>query len=692
MEKNVTGHQMESNARFNTHATKDSILSINLHGKSHTKPFFTESTSQPQRRSNETPSENKQNQFCTPLKTDKHLDRKHEKDLGRKTNLTSNNYNNITKPSQTNRIPKQLEYNAIPTNPNFTYINAKNSNFKEAKIIVANSMTSKLESEEVLSIKSDDIGSSIEGTQFQSLPVHQKNYQMSVNLSKKSITTFEREKNVPDENFLFTDEKLSDDKEFSSPSSFLETLITKSHNTFDTKKMIQHAKKDTKYFMKQDKKAIQKRKKNTPTKAKTKRRRKDKAESPNNLKLPIKGDGDTINGAEIMMSLVVRQEDKSPTENATGNVPTTNDKNSTKIEDFCNLPGQLNYNLRKTTTNHTHNKDYDILSKLPKLPVEPEFNERPNTANITYTSSELRANEDGLSMFMYRQDAMLSLPKLPPKVFEPTIGFIHRPSSTTGLNVTADSWWPYLQSSLKSAKQNSIVKISNENKKQGRKNGKKHSNQAKANKSTEPFVLHKIPHCKKYLLECSSSDAASNRKPLFCFQVTEIFPKDLMVCCSICFTWRHVCCGGHHCISGIKLAKLNKPFVPICDFCFKEKKRYSENIKIKRSLNQRRREHLRRSLISHKIMRNASNLKQKTSNWPLGSVKAEKIKDHINEVFLQNQILVKEWNEMSNTLGKEGSGKTKDRMKTRSKYFEQLLGYLEDAGKSDIFKLIILIH
>ena len=62
----------------------------------------------------------------------------------------------------------------------------------------------------------------------------------------------------------------------------------------------------------------------------------------------------------------------------------------------------------------------------------------------------------------------------------------------------------------------------------------------------EPGVLEKIPQCKIHRMLMKRRKNPSAPELVYCWQVTELYPNDIMVCCSVCGTWRHAACGGHY--------------------------------------------------------------------------------------------------------------------------------------------------
>lgn len=195
----------------------------------------------------------------------------------------------------------------------------------------------------------------------------------------------------------------------------------------------------------------------------------------------------------------------------------------------------------------------------------------------------------------------------------------------------------------------------------------------------QPGMLEKIPHCKihRMLLQRRKSAAP---ELVYCWQVTELYPNDAMVCCSQCGTWRHTACGGHHKPFSVREATEN-PFVPICDRCFEEEKILEDNSVARKRLDRQRCEQIRRGLSTSVAMRQASFSKHGGSyKWPLGSVSATHIGGHTRSVHTRHDKAEKQWTDMATKLSKGYGSKPKEKIKHRTKELERLLVSVEDAG------------
>jgi len=314
----------------------------------------------------------------------------------------------------------------------------------------------------------------------------------------------------------------------------------------------------------------------------------------------------------------------------------------------------------------------DYAAALPQLPVEPEYNE----------SSEKKIGSstgNGQSASLYGDSSLM--PKDSLKVYEPTIFSIPLASEKPNSSTSNDTWWPS-DSAIKNEHilqenyEDSTMDI--DDKTFDTVRAKKRHRQSDIN--SEAGYLEKIPHCK---LHKKKSNANGESELLFCVQATDLFPNEALVCCSMCHTWRHACCGGHYSSDGSKLSRLNKEFTPICEICYKENKILSENSKLHKSIERQRSEHLRRTLMMNQVTRQASYSKHADGGkWPLGSVTHSQIGGHVRSVHTKYERAEKEWNEMAQRLGRNGIvSRSKDRAKFRIKEMESIMKYIEDAGE-----------
>ena len=210
--------------------------------------------------------------------------------------------------------------------------------------------------------------------------------------------------------------------------------------------------------------------------------------------------------------------------------------------------------------------------------------------------------------------------------------------------------------------------------------------------SNEPGVLEKLPHCKLYDDYCEEKKQ-NEFMPMFCCQTTEIFPYDVMVCCSVCSTWRHAQCGGHYKhYTAESVDSSCKLFVPICDQCYIEKQLIANNPSGAKRIEQQRIDHLRRCNAANAVMRQFAFAKHSGQcKWPLGSVPISQFSGHIRNVQARHEMAEKQWKEMTSRLGSEISLKPSERQRVRTKELERLVVCIEDAGKSvNVLTLVII--
>ena len=67
--------------------------------------------------------------------------------------------------------------------------------------------------------------------------------------------------------------------------------------------------------------------------------------------------------------------------------------------------------------------------------------------------------------------------------------------------------------------------------------------------------------------------------------------------------------------------------------------------------------------------------------WPLGNVPASQVDGHFRSVQLRHERAERQWKDMLKKIGGVGSSRSKDKMKGRTKEFERLLSFVEDARK-----------
>ena len=200
----------------------------------------------------------------------------------------------------------------------------------------------------------------------------------------------------------------------------------------------------------------------------------------------------------------------------------------------------------------------------------------------------------------------------------------------------------------------------------------------------EPGVLEKIPHCKIHRMLMKKRKNPSAPELVYCWQVTELYPNDIMVCCSLCGTWRHAACGGHYRPYSVR-ESIHTPFTSVCDRCHEEEKILREFPQSRKRIDRQRAEQIRRGLSTSAAMRQASFSKHGgTYKWPLGSVSATHIGGHTRSVHTRHDKAEKQWTDMATRLARGHYNRPKERVKVRTKELERLLVSVEDAGKLNV--------
>lgn len=208
--------------------------------------------------------------------------------------------------------------------------------------------------------------------------------------------------------------------------------------------------------------------------------------------------------------------------------------------------------------------------------------------------------------------------------------------------------------------------------------------------SVKPGVLEKIPHCRVHRMNMMKKKNPMAPELCHCFQVTELYPNEHMLCCSICGVWRHAACGGHFKAVSIRECT-DHAFAPTCDRCHAEQILLKDFPVARKRIERQRTEQIRRGLATSAAMRQASFSKHGgTYKWPLGSVSATHIGGHTRSVHTRHDKAEKQWMDMATRLGSNPGGRAKDKVKYRTKELERLLVSVEDAGEQfDAFRIII---
>lgn len=207
----------------------------------------------------------------------------------------------------------------------------------------------------------------------------------------------------------------------------------------------------------------------------------------------------------------------------------------------------------------------------------------------------------------------------------------------------------------------------------------------------EPGLLEKLPHCKVHRMAMKWRHQTSQAELVHCFQVTELYPNDIMVCCSVCSTWRHAKCGGHFKDYSVREC-LEEPFQAICDRCYEEEPILAEFPRAQKRIERQRMEQVRRGLATSAAMRQASFSKHGgTYKWPLGSVTLSHFGGHTRSVHSRHDKAEKQWADMASRLARGHYARQKDRVKVRTKELERLLVSVEDAGKTSSFAQVFVL-
>ena len=249
--------------------------------------------------------------------------------------------------------------------------------------------------------------------------------------------------------------------------------------------------------------------------------------------------------------------------------------------------------------------------------------------------------------------------------------------------VPIDTWWPSLNGMRR--ERHNLGETSDEDAFEDttteatvfRANERKIRN--RLSKCAEPGSLEKLPHCRLHRVRTKRKKNSSAPEFVYCWQVTEIYPNDLIVCCSKCGTWRHPACGGHYeAYSTRKNTK--KPFNAVCESCHEEEKYLAEFPLGAERIERQRIEQLRCALSTSSVMRQASFSKHGgTYKWPLGSVSTTHIAGHTRSVHARHDKAEKQWSDMGLRLSRGFGYRPKERVKSRTKELERLMVSVEDA-------------
>lgn len=249
-----------------------------------------------------------------------------------------------------------------------------------------------------------------------------------------------------------------------------------------------------------------------------------------------------------------------------------------------------------------------------------------------------------------------------------------------------DTWWPSPQNVRRERRQDGETSDEDNFEETPRTTG--HPTHFRANErkirsrlanDVEPGVLEKLCHCRVHRIRSKQKKNTYTPELVYCWQVTELYPNDIMVNCSRCGTWRHAACGGHYKQYSTR-DNTKTPFVAVCENCHEEEVFLQGYPKAEQRIERQRMEQLRRALATSAVMRNASYSKHSgTYKWPLGSVSATHIGGHTRSVHARHDKAERQWADMANRLGKSFGSRPKDRVRVRTKELERLLVSIEDA-------------
>jgi hypothetical protein len=172
----------------------------------------------------------------------------------------------------------------------------------------------------------------------------------------------------------------------------------------------------------------------------------------------------------------------------------------------------------------------NLISELPALPQEPEA----DLSDVAYEYPKVNDKEsegaDSLASLRARSLNQRKSPDAKPRLY-------------LDYAINVDSWWPSPEQ-LRLEHRGAGVSSDEDDLEVSRGNVKKVRHRLATR--AEPGVLQKLNHCRIHRVRTKDKKMSNNTPELvFCFQVTELYPNDIMVSCSMCGTWRHAACGGH---------------------------------------------------------------------------------------------------------------------------------------------------
>lgn len=317
-------------------------------------------------------------------------------------------------------------------------------------------------------------------------------------------------------------------------------------------------------------------------------------------------------------------------------------------------------------------------SALPQLPEEPLWEETPlgaekeDISHSIYDGTEDGGVDDGKT-------------NVPMDVDETTSAKKRTISNILDYPYPIDVWWPSNQAIRRERKAAGDVSDEDDfpdepswTQEKPRFRANLPKIKARLSQELRPGVLEKMPHCRLHRVLMKKKKNLSAPELVYCWQVTDIYPNEMMVCCSVCGTWRHAACGGHYKPYSVR-EHTQQPFVPVCDFCHEEEKILRDYPIAKKRIDKQRMEQLRRGLTTSAVMRHATFSKHGgTYKWPIGRVPTAQMGGHIRSVHSRQDKAEKQWSDMVARLTRTFN-RPRERARVRTKELERLLVSVEDA-------------
>jgi hypothetical protein len=323
-------------------------------------------------------------------------------------------------------------------------------------------------------------------------------------------------------------------------------------------------------------------------------------------------------------------------------------------------------------------------SILPNLPSEPLLEDEASSFGQDIPNISERNNQEALEVEPTAPKQVAKVKKMianeypyPVDTWWPSIGGMRRERKSCGETTDEDAF-------------EDEAGVEGE-KRLFRANTRKIKN--RLSRLAQPGVLEKLPHCRVHRIKTKRKKNSNAPELVYCWQVTELYPNELMVNCSGCGTWRHVACGGQYKPYSVR-ENSKVPFVAVCENCHEEEKYIEEYPRGAKRIERQRAEQLRRGLASSTVMRYTSYSKHGgTYKWPLGSVSATHIGGHTRSVQARHDKGEKQWNDMASRLYRGFGYRIKERVRSRTKELERLLVAIEDAeGFTDRHNMLVFLQ